>query len=415
MNNSIFIPKRINVGYQNRSDTYTGKLAYVIYYDEKGVLRKENSWNGWRDEDIPNNEFDNVPTEGFVLNKKVGGDRYGWNHRQTYTRVYDPRGFEFEITIPNLLYILENTNCIKGKGLEGEFVYGWDGTELVLMPVDAPDYKELVKFNNVVHNNETIKAKDLIVGATYLGKDNINYVYMGKFDKYETCYWKNGHCFETIPKMIDWCEKNNIPKDYLTWKADELKPGNVGKQFCFYYIGVDYKGNPTDHFLWKKTLPKKFVSIVDKNCCENYADLFKKLEHQKEYSPVDDSKDAYFPLDFDNFKEKFTWIYKKDLCYTDGDFLTTNKDGTICAYYLSKGMSERIQNSYILYQYESLDLRERNEVLNIFPTKETYNEFHKQNITRMIPVTLEEIYKKMKPVYRQKYLVNGKEYRREMD
>lgn len=70
MRSSIFIPKTINVGYQNRSGTYTGKLAYVIYYDEKGKLRKEASWNGWRDENIPNNEYDNIPTEGFVLNKK---------------------------------------------------------------------------------------------------------------------------------------------------------------------------------------------------------------------------------------------------------------------------------------------------------------------------------------------------------
>ena len=39
MKSNIFIPKAINVGYQNRSSTYTGKLAYVIYYDEKGKLR----------------------------------------------------------------------------------------------------------------------------------------------------------------------------------------------------------------------------------------------------------------------------------------------------------------------------------------------------------------------------------------
>ena len=116
MKSNIFIPKRINVGYQNRLDTYTGKLAYVIYYDEKGVLRKETSWNGWRDKDIPNTEFDNVPTEGFVFNKKVGDYSSGWDHRQAYCRVYDPRGFEFEITIENLLYILENCSCIKGKG-----------------------------------------------------------------------------------------------------------------------------------------------------------------------------------------------------------------------------------------------------------------------------------------------------------
>ena len=99
MDKKIFVPKRIKVGYQNRNDTYTGKLAYVIYYDHTGKLRKETSWQSWRKDSIPENDYDNVPTEGFVLNKKAGGYSTGWNHRQTYCRVYDTRGFEFEITI----------------------------------------------------------------------------------------------------------------------------------------------------------------------------------------------------------------------------------------------------------------------------------------------------------------------------
>lgn len=41
--NNIFIPKEITVGFQNREGTYTGKLAYVIYKDENGKLRKEQS------------------------------------------------------------------------------------------------------------------------------------------------------------------------------------------------------------------------------------------------------------------------------------------------------------------------------------------------------------------------------------
>lgn len=170
---TIYVPKKINVGYQNRNDTYTGKLAYVIYYDEKGKLRKETSWNSWRDKKIPNNEFENVPTEGFVLNKHAGGveNSWGWNARKSYCRVYDPRGFEFEITIENLLYILENCSSIKGKGLEGEFVYAWDGKDLFLMPVESPDYKKVNEYSNTINNNLMIKAKDLVIGATYLTKD----------------------------------------------------------------------------------------------------------------------------------------------------------------------------------------------------------------------------------------------------
>ena len=36
--NQLFIPDKLSVGFQNRSDTYTGKLAYVIHYDQKGIL-----------------------------------------------------------------------------------------------------------------------------------------------------------------------------------------------------------------------------------------------------------------------------------------------------------------------------------------------------------------------------------------
>lgn len=69
----LLIPQKIKVGYQDRSGTYTGRLAYVIYYDQKGKLRKEASWQNWRDKQIEPDDFENIPTEGFVLNKKVGG------------------------------------------------------------------------------------------------------------------------------------------------------------------------------------------------------------------------------------------------------------------------------------------------------------------------------------------------------
>lgn len=183
MNTSLFVPKKINVGFQERYDTYTKKLAYVIYYDEKGVLRKEKSWQGWRDQNIPNQEFDNVPTSGFVLNKHAGGYSSGWNHRNSYIRVYDPRDFEFEISVENLLYILENCNSIKGKGLEGEFVYSWNGTELVLLPVDSPDYKEIMNFNDKIVNAEKITNKTLVCGRTYRQKkDNKELIYLGRYE-----------------------------------------------------------------------------------------------------------------------------------------------------------------------------------------------------------------------------------------
>ena len=198
MDEKIYIPKTIKVGYQERSDTYTQTLAYIIYTDDKGKLRKETSWESWRDKKIRASDFNNEPTEGFVLNKKVGGDRYSWNPRQTYTRVYDPRGFEFEITIPNLLYILENTSSIKGKGLENKFVYGWQGKDLILIPVDAPEYQAMQGFSQLQAGK--VSAKSLVEGEKYQLKNQDVLTYLGKRDVWETKYTRTGDSYYTRKK-----------------------------------------------------------------------------------------------------------------------------------------------------------------------------------------------------------------------
>lgn len=336
---------------------------------KRGKLRKETSWNGWRDKDIPNNEYDNIPTEGFVLNKKAGDYSTGWDHRHAYCRVYDPRGFEFEITIENLLYILENANCIRGKGLEGEFVYGWDGKDLVLMPVESPDYKEISEFNKIIHNNECVKAKDLIIGATYLTKDNENWIYMGKFDVYDR---------------------------YKNWK-------NKGKHFWF------WKDSYFEHY---RSMPKnKFIKCIDDKCNEKYADIFDKLEENPEYSPYDSSKDEYKYFTLDEFKKGDYWWGRIRFIseYYSGNkyvFETYKRDDNLYIIY-------KIQMEYMHYgPYE-----ERVKVTDIFPTtskmvKSNRYPYNDKEEKHMIPVTIEQIFETMKPMYIQKYLTNGREYER---
>lgn len=175
--NNLLIPDKIKVGFQERNNTYTGKLAYVIYYDKKGVLRKERSWNSWRNKNIDSVDYDNIPTSGFVLNKDVGGYKSHWNFRQSYIRIYDPRDFEFEISVENLLFILQECDCVKGKGLTGEFVYAWDGTTLVLLPTNTESYKESTKFTNL--QTKQVYKKDLIPGHSYQTKYLEEFLYIG--------------------------------------------------------------------------------------------------------------------------------------------------------------------------------------------------------------------------------------------
>lgn len=170
----LHIPKKINIGFQNRQDTYTGKLAYIVYKDNKGILRKEKSWEGWRDQKIESQEFENVPTSGFVLNKKVGGHRGGW-------------------TVANLLFILEETSSIKGKGLEGEFVYSWDKAELVLLPVNCQEYQSSSNFTDL--QTKKITQKEMKEGCLYRNKENQEVMYLDRQDWYqlEDKYQNNEH------------------------------------------------------------------------------------------------------------------------------------------------------------------------------------------------------------------------------
>ena len=386
MKSSIFIPKTINVGYQNRSDTYTGKLAYVIYYDEKGKLRKEASWNSWRDEKIPNEEFDNVPTSGFVLNRRAGGveESWGWNARKTYCRIYDPRNFEFEITIENLLYILENANSIKGKGLEGEFVYGWDGKDLVLMPVESPDYKAINEYSNLVHNNECIKTRDLILGATYLTKDNVDWIYMGRFD-----YYSEGYEWESNGKTVGSKDWYDIPdRSYGAYERVVKFP--QGK-YHWFAIKEDDKWT----FTQVKSVPKnKLISCIDDKCTEQYANIFNEMEGCCNYSPYDSTKDVMCEMTLDEFLS--IGLFDNGECCT-------------CKFISSYDGEDK---SYIAERCYGED--KDKHTVKVFARSDKNRWCYGYSVnydTKVLqPTRIEEIYNIMKPKYIQRYLANGRKY-----
>lgn len=289
---TLKIPQFLKIGFNARSDTYTGKLGFVIYKEGK-TWRQEKSWEGWVAKEKINQpsydgngrridnfilnpkwdllkpiEFENVPTSGFVLNKKVGGTRSSWNHRQAKCRVYDPRGFEFEINFENLLFILEESNSIKGKGLEGEFVYSWNGKDIVLLPCDSVDYQSSLEYN--VLQKKRVKSADLIVGATYLSKKKKTLVYLGKHLYHE----------------YEWSHSST---------GDFLKIEEKEQRHAFYHIGK------TSAIVWYKDL-KDIGELIDSTVVGNFAFLMDELSSDLNYDHIID-------LEFvDVTEEDFTCI-----------------------------------------------------------------------------------------------------------
>lgn len=396
MINNMFIPKKIKVGFRKRDHTYTKLLAYVIYFDEKGKLRKEKSWEGWRDKSISPVEYDNSPISGFVLNKSVGGYSYRWgDFRQSYVRVYDPRGFEFEITIPNLLYILEYTSSIKGKGLEGEFIYAWDGTELVLLPISSPDYIELEQLNEKRFENRYIKAKDLKIGAQYLTKDNKKYVYMGKFDAYQNGYIFDGMWFQTYRQMEKYATEKG--KNIHTTECSSMWPyhhfqkstytydvGNAGKQHFFCLLN-----GSSVSFIHLPSIAGKLIDVISDSPISNYTELFEKMEHDPSYSPYDKSKDIVRLLTQNELDERITKI--ENGCY---HYFLTQKDNSVISYLICTS-----GDGYIVSR------------LSTHSPADFGFEVKADNPLKMIPTSLENILEKMPPYAIDTYLANGKFYR----
>lgn len=379
----IFVPKKIKVGYRNRSDTYTNKLAYVIYYDEKNKLRKEASWNSWRDEKIDPDDYDNEPIEGFVLNKKVGGENLGYfDVRQTYVRVYDPRGFEFEITVPNLLYILENVSSIKGKGLEGKFVYGWSGTELVLVPENAPEYVEYMKKQEVMFRNEYIKPSNLIIGHEYLTSNNKSYVYMGKHIKWDT---DTGWYSDKFPEIEYQKDVGRYFDNYYSCEERFIKIRNVpeGLKYFFY----DQEGKLK---IFEKVNKRFYKDCYDQNS-PRYLELLDKLNKDSCYNPIDFSKTHIREATFEEFSEYIIELVKQ--AYISMKLTLYGEDAR----------TER-----------SVSFNKETGNYNLYIAVYSYNKYVYRPISsyKLNNLTLEEVYERINPKMAIYYLENGNEWKR---
>ena len=294
------------------------------------------------------------------------------------------------------------------------------------MPVESPDYKQISEYNKIVHNNESIKAKDLIVGATYLTKNNEEYVYMGKFDYYSYGYrWVENGEYKTSKNIKD------IPLTYGNYYKVRIPNENIdylyGKYFWFAYKYYDYGYDDNwnkvykDTYTWKfeqfKSIPKnKFITCVDEKCILEYPELYESMIRTYNFSPRDYDNAKYIPYSFDEFKE---YTERKEDLYNRNDYRRYN------TYFFSDGHYKykvNCNDKTNLWTVEQVSINR----LNSTNDEDYYGRFNFQEIKKpgyyswrcekvkeIIPMTIETLYEKLKPCYKEIYLDNGYLYERE--
>lgn len=179
---NVIVSDKIKVGFKSKTrSTDALHRGVIVAMSEKSKIKKSKKFDDSRDVSVEPKSFDNVPTKGFSLDFESGRT---FSDSKSMVLIVDPRGFSVEITTENLLNVMKYTTWVAGKAFEGEFVYAWEGTELVLLSVNAPEYVEFVK----AETRGYLKGKDLSLGRTYVTDEGKELVYLGKRETYEYGY-----------------------------------------------------------------------------------------------------------------------------------------------------------------------------------------------------------------------------------
>lgn len=233
MNKTMLIPDNLEIGFQKRSDTMENRLSYITYKKDNGTIAKEKSWNDWKSDDIPVEQYKNIPTSGFIISKDIKDHTWSGNTR-VKMRVYDPRGYDFEISINNLFMILVNSDINKCE-ISGDFVYAWDGAELILLPVNSEEYK-ISKEASETHNKK-ISVKELKVGALYKSRiirgKTSSYLYLGRKEWNDSLSYEKLDLYnEKMSTKLNRYALSNLNDDYSVSKKAHVFYDFEYKMYC---------------------------------------------------------------------------------------------------------------------------------------------------------------------------------------
>jgi len=157
---------------QFEKDHPTANIVHDTSDDPKftGTPHRRYSWKKVEGKDYKFNEnMLNDPQLGFHITKSISRSG-GWSGNNKLIRIFDPRGFELEISVDNLVKLMSMTTFIDGE-CQTECVWGRDGSRNVLLPVNSQLYTDAVA-NTTYSDNKGIKLKDVKFGDNVTLKSN---------------------------------------------------------------------------------------------------------------------------------------------------------------------------------------------------------------------------------------------------
>jgi len=164
---TIKIPQTVYVGFQGRRAVDEVPLGFMTPYDETKAGQKRqqtvDQWaKGWGSNKTFNSvTLENVPMIGFKIGRAIRRSR-SWGGNASYVRIEDPRGFELEISIENMVMVMDQ-NIVEDGEIMQECVWGRDGGKNILLPTNSEPYQ--ASLNTTKRLNAVLSLKDVKPGS----------------------------------------------------------------------------------------------------------------------------------------------------------------------------------------------------------------------------------------------------------
>jgi hypothetical protein len=194
MLSTIKIPEKVYVGFQGRRSEDEVPLGFMTpYTTDKAGQKRRDTVDNWakgygRDKTFNSVMLDNKPMIGFKIGRDIRRSG-GWNGSgASYVRVADPRGFELEITIENLVMCM-GSNLIDDGEILQECVWGRDGNRNILLPTNSEPFKDSIqtkaKLDTVISLRQ-VKPGDevaLVTGETGIYMGSMYPIHVDRWDQ----------------------------------------------------------------------------------------------------------------------------------------------------------------------------------------------------------------------------------------
>lgn len=179
---NIKIPTNHYVGFQARQGEAVPLGFMTPDGTDSAATKRKATVDNWakgygRTTTLPPKSFENKPMSGFKLGRNVRHG-HGWGQGNVKWRIEDPRGFELEISSPNLAQIMAFSTIERGEILD-KCVWGRLKNENILIPVTSDVYKAAEA--NTERAGKSASLKDLEPGNYIVLQNGEEGTYMGAF------------------------------------------------------------------------------------------------------------------------------------------------------------------------------------------------------------------------------------------